>query len=556
MSWTVLVDFRSPLPLLLIFIAVHLLYGRFNPSSPVFIFLASIAALSSFFGPVKLFAIRTTQDSRSWNAEAIAKSRSSNQSWRPHGWAETFEDDAKYIYVKLWNKLARQFPHHQLVGTQFGLDIIKWAHAEKQLISTADPAVLDPRQPSHIMWTSKQTARQKLHARTTLGNNVTPEKRTSNALELELKSGSFEPEPIDLTLILDYRGTNIFLHYCQWPANGRKMMAWFAHFAGTSDQIGRDFFAEVFCWQNLLRNEIWLYDEHFTKSKALYEDVMSSNAEELVLPEETLTRLRRDTKTFFESQSIFESLQVPWKRGILLMGPPGNGKTATIKAIIKDSIETATVLYARRLKSLRAGTSAAINDVFKHAREHAPCLLIFEDLDSLVEESARSVLLNQLDGLNSNEGILIIATTNHASKLDDALLNRPSRFDQKYSFDLPNEEMRGKFIEKWLRERVGLGRLVYDGASDAGVDIKNAEELIAVMVKRTEGWSFAFLKELFLCFLLRVAIRRTVDGDITPAAWTEESLDRSEAIPQQKDEKISVPIILDQLRELGVQVNV
>ena len=70
-------------------------------------------------------------------------------------------------------------------------------------------------------------------------------------------------------------------------------------------------------------------------------------------------------------------------------------------------------------------------DVFGKARQLAPYVVIFEGLDSLINDSNRSFFLNQLDGLESNDGMLIIGTTNHLSKIDLSLTNRPSRFDRK-----------------------------------------------------------------------------------------------------------------------------
>lgn len=69
--------------------------------------------------------------------------------------------------------------------------------------------------------------------------------------------------------------------------------------------------------------------------------------------------------------------------------------------------------------------------VFGKARAEAPCVLILEDLDSLINDNNRSFFLNQLDGLENNDGLLVIGTTNHYERLDPAITKRPSRFDRK-----------------------------------------------------------------------------------------------------------------------------
>ena len=69
--------------------------------------------------------------------------------------------------------------------------------------------------------------------------------------------------------------------------------------------------------------------------------------------------------------------------------------------------------------------------VFEKARAEAPCVLVLEDLDSLINDGNRSFFLNQLDGLENNDGLLVIGSTNHYERLDPAITKRPSRFDRK-----------------------------------------------------------------------------------------------------------------------------
>jgi transitional endoplasmic reticulum ATPase len=77
------------------------------------------------------------------------------------------------------------------------------------------------------------------------------------------------------------------------------------------------------------------------------------------------------------------------------------------------------------------GEENAMAECFRKARELAPCCLILEDLDSLINNDNRSFFLNQIDGLEGNDGLLVVGTTNHLDQLDPALTTRPSRFDRK-----------------------------------------------------------------------------------------------------------------------------
>ena len=77
------------------------------------------------------------------------------------------------------------------------------------------------------------------------------------------------------------------------------------------------------------------------------------------------------------------------------------------------------------------GDEYAIAEVFSKARQNTPCIIILEDIDSLVNDQNRSFFLNELDGLEGNDGILLIGSTNHLDRLDPGLSTRPSRFDRK-----------------------------------------------------------------------------------------------------------------------------
>ena len=102
-----------------------------------------------------------------------------------------------------------------------------------------------------------------------------------------------------------------------------------------------------------------------------------------------------------------------------------------MKAVMKDcDAKGYAPLYVKSFQSWM-GEEAAMQMVFDKARQVAPCVLILEDLDSLINDRNRSFFLNQLDGFEGNDGLLIIGSTNHFDRLDPALNSRPSRFDRK-----------------------------------------------------------------------------------------------------------------------------
>ena len=256
-------------------------------------------------------------------------------------------------------------------------------------------------------------------------------------------------------------------------------------------------------WTSQLHEEIFVFDDgHWDKSKELYKSVHGSSWEDVILDPAMKQNLIEDVQGFFDNQGLYGQFAVPWKRGIILHGVPGNGKTVSIKALMSslyDREDNIPSLYVKSFDTKCQTEQFSIRQIFTQARKSAPCLLIFEDLDSLVGDDIRSYFLNEVDGLESNDGILMIGSTNHLDRLDPAIAKRPSRFDRKYHFKLPSESERTLYAEYWRK------KLLRNGTVDF------PEELCKTIAQLSEGFSFAYLKELFVMALLSLV--RGFKGD-------------------------------------------
>ncbi|WP_052360575.1 ATP-binding protein [Oceanobacillus manasiensis] len=155
--------------------------------------------------------------------------------------------------------------------------------------------------------------------------------------------------------------------------------------------------------------------------------------ENILLDDHVKTDIFRSIDEFFvEGGGFYKEYNIPYKRGILLYGSPGNGKTTLVKSIAGSV--SAPVVYWQITEYT---SSYSISEVFATATKMAPLVLIIEDIDSMPEES-RSVFLNTLDGATSKEGIFLIGTTNYPEKIDPALINRAGRFDRAYEISREN----------------------------------------------------------------------------------------------------------------------
>ncbi|MBD2775151.1 AAA family ATPase [Iningainema tapete] len=253
-----------------------------------------------------------------------------------------------------------------------------------------------------------------------------------------------------------------------------------------SKEIAENFFTAVCDWNSEIRGEILVFEDGFwLKNAELFDSIKNASFDNLILQGNLKQDIQEDLAHFFVSRATYETYGVPWKRGILFIGSPGNGKTHTVKALINQMQQPC--LYVKSLKS-HYNPHHNIREVFVKARQTAPCILVLEDLDSLVEGDNRSLFLNEIDGFAANTGIVILATTNHPERIDPAILDRPSRFDRKYYFELPALTERLAYINLWNDKLKSALRL--------------EDTAVTQIAEMTEGFSFAYLKELFLSSMM------------------------------------------------------
>lgn len=249
----------------------------------------------------------------------------------------------------------------------------------------------------------------------------------------------------------------------------------------TNAAIAKEFFVTVCRTCTRAEGDILVFASgQWVRDPVLTRSIAAATFDNLVLSQELRSALLQNFDEFYDAEESYRRMRLPWKRGVLLLGPPGNGKTHAIKAMANRLKKPC--LIVRSFTPQRGTVHGCIQKVFRRAREAAPCMLVLEDLDSLVGDAHRSFFLNEMDGFAANNGILTVATTNHPKKLDPALLHRPSRFDRKITFPLPDPPERCEFLSRIVQANYNEFTL-------------SSEELDLV-VEKTGGFSFAYLKEL------------------------------------------------------------
>jgi SpoVK/Ycf46/Vps4 family AAA+-type ATPase len=166
--------------------------------------------------------------------------------------------------------------------------------------------------------------------------------------------------------------------------------------------------------------------------------------DDLFLPQDIKNEIISSVENFLDNKQFYLDNNIPWKRGILLYGEAGCGKTSIIRTIISN--------YPFKPITIQPeGDEYSLREAFAYAERQSPSLIFLEDLDSLLASSIDpSTFLNLMDGIASKNGLLIIATANDISQFRPNIIDRPSRFDRKLRIPLPDAKMAFSYLKKWF----------------------------------------------------------------------------------------------------------
>ena len=225
-------------------------------------------------------------------------------------------------------------------------------------------------------------------------------------------------------------------------------------------------------------------------------DVSSDHTwDTIILPDETRKELQRNVNLLFDNLNVYKNNNLKFKRGLILKGPPGTGKTLIGKVLCNTTPGTTFIWVTPG----DLDESRRIKVICELARELSPSILFLEDIDlygshrERANRGALGELMNQLDGLIENEFVVVIATTNRSDEIEDALRNRPGRFDRIIEVPMPNEPCRAKMFKLFL--------------SKLNVQVKSKDELIKVLAQETDNYTGAHVREL-----IHSAIIAAIDG--------------------------------------------
>lgn len=246
---------------------------------------------------------------------------------------------------------------------------------------------------------------------------------------------------------------------------------------------------------NIGKNKASLYDQQ-KETKVTFEDVAGLQEAKAEV-EEVVEFLRTPQK--------FTKLGGVLPKGVLLVGPPGTGKTLLAKATAGEASVPFFSLSGSDFVEMFVGVGAArVRDLFKQAKEKAPCIIFIDEIDSIGRTRGRGMamgsnderentlnqLLSEMDGFNSDKGVILMAATNRPDILDSALL-RPGRFDRQIMIDKPDlngrvEILRVHTKKLKLSDNIDLRVLASQTPGFAGADLANLCNEAALLAARRD----------------------------------------------------------------------
>jgi transitional endoplasmic reticulum ATPase len=228
--------------------------------------------------------------------------------------------------------------------------------------------------------------------------------------------------------------------------------------------------------------------------------------------DDELERVREMIELPMRHPELFGTLGIEPPKGVLLHGPPGTGKTLLAKAVANEAQSNFISIKGPELFNKFVGESEkGVREVFSKARENAPTVVFFDEIDAIASERGSGVgdsnvgervvsqLLTELDGLEELEDVVVIATTNRPDLIDDALL-RPGRLDRHVEVAKPDEEARREILRIHTHDKPLADDVDFDD-----------------IAARTDGYVGADLEAI--CreaaqIAVREYVRATADGEL------------------------------------------
>lgn len=242
----------------------------------------------------------------------------------------------------------------------------------------------------------------------------------------------------------------------------------------------------------------------FGQSKAKLSNMSKTRFKDVAGLKEAKQELEEEVE-FLKNPGKFLKMGAEIPKGVLLVGPPGTGKTLLAKAVAGEAGVPFYTISASEFVEMFVGVGASrVRDLFAKAKKTSPCIIFIDELDAIgrqrgtglggghdEREQTLNQILVEMDGFDTDQGVIIMAATNRPDVLDPALL-RPGRFDRRVVVDLPTRGERLEVLQVYIQNKpvaanINLGAIASQTAGLSPADLKNIMNEAAILTARVNG---------------------------------------------------------------------
>jgi SpoVK/Ycf46/Vps4 family AAA+-type ATPase len=242
------------------------------------------------------------------------------------------------------------------------------------------------------------------------------------------------------------------------------------------------------CFHTVKKVPAGVYEMKSDQQIGFHIEKQVQKSDELIeLPIPEIKEILRDIDNFWKRGDVFQKYGYTFKRGVLLYGQPGNGKSCLIQLLCKRLVDEmdGIVFNLRDSDDIHLYLEYA-GPVFRSIEPDRPIIVIMEDVDNIVHGSRSTLtnVLNMLDGIKQIDKVVYVGTTNYPELLQERISGRPSRFDRRYKIGSPTKDVRECYIKHKLKPE----------------DLRSIN--LDEWLKKTKGFSLAAIKELIVSVVI------------------------------------------------------
>jgi hypothetical protein len=195
------------------------------------------------------------------------------------------------------------------------------------------------------------------------------------------------------------------------------------------------------------------------------------------LPDMATATVLKEVHKFWTSEENYRRHNLLYKRGLMLWGPPGGGKTVTVKLLMNELVKQDGIVIMATNIPLAVMCLKAIRKI----EPKRNLIIVMEDIDEIINFNGEANVLSLLDGENNVDNVLNLATTNYPERLGARIINRPSRFDRRIYVGMPEEAARREYLRLTTNEGISEGDLEKWVKDTDKLSIAHLRELVAAV---------------------------------------------------------------------------